>query len=60
MICGKTCSLTRRGRSIGPADLEYLTTAYARPSTVEPVVEVVDAVATATRGIQYRDSLRNG
>jgi hypothetical protein len=42
-------------------DLEYLTTVYAGFSfTVEPVLDVMDAVAAETRGIEYRDSLRNG
>jgi hypothetical protein len=59
VIRGRTCSLTRRGRSTGPR-LEYLTTAYARSFTVEPLVDVVGAVAPETRGTQYRDSLRNG
>jgi hypothetical protein len=44
-----------------PADLEYLTTVYAGFSfTVEPVLDVMDAVAAETRGIEYRDSLREG
>ena len=44
-----------------PSDLEYLTTVYAAFSfTVEPVMDVMDAVAAETRGIEYRDSLRNG
>ncbi|WP_244277075.1 DUF3303 domain-containing protein [Geodermatophilus obscurus] len=44
-----------------PADLEYLTTVYAAFSfTVEPVMDVMDAVAAETRGIEYRDSLRTG
>ena len=44
-----------------PADLEYLTTVYAGFSfTVEPVMDVMDAVAAETRGIEYRDSLRRG
>ncbi len=44
-----------------PADLEYLTTVYAGFSfTVEPVLDVMDAVAAETRGIEYRESLREG
>ena len=44
-----------------PADLQYLTTVYAGFSfTVEPVMDVMDAVAAETRGIEYRNSLRNG
>ena len=43
-----------------PADLEYLTTVYAAFSfTVEPVMDVMDAVAAETRGIEYRDSLQS-
>jgi len=43
-----------------PADLEYLTTVYAVFSfTVEPVMNVMDAVAAQTRGVEYRDSLRS-
>ena len=41
-----------------PADLQYLTTVYAPFSfTVEPVLDVMDAVAAETRGIEWRDSL---
>ena len=44
-----------------PADLEYLTTVYAPFSfTVEPVMNVMDAVAAQTRGVEYRDSLQSG
>ena len=43
-----------------PADLQYLTTVYAVFSfTVEPVMNVMDAVAAQTRGVEYRDSLRS-
>ncbi|MGY1680667.1 DUF3303 domain-containing protein [Geodermatophilus sp. SYSU D01176] len=43
-----------------PADLEYLTTVYAPFSfTVEPVMNVMDAVAAQTRGVEYRDSLQS-
>src|SRR5919112_1689119 len=42
-----------------PADLQYLTTVYAPFSfTVEPVLDVMDAVAAETRGIEWRGSLR--
>ena len=44
-----------------PADLQYLCTAFAVFSfTVEPVLDVMDAVAAETRGIEYRESLREG
>ncbi|SDC76908.1 Protein of unknown function [Geodermatophilus telluris] len=40
-----------------PADLQYLTTVFAAFTfTVEPVMDVVDAVAAEMRGIQYRDA----
>jgi hypothetical protein len=43
-----------------PADLHYLTTVYAPFSfTVEPVLDVMDAVAAETRGIEWRDALRS-
>ena len=41
------------------ADLEYLTTVYAAFSfTVEPVLDVMDAVAAETRAIEWRDHLQ--
>lgn len=41
------------------ADLEYLTTVYASFSfTVEPVLDVMDAVAAETRAIEWRDQLQ--
>jgi hypothetical protein len=41
-----------------PADLQFLTTVYALFSfTVEPVLDVMDAVAAETRGNEWRDSL---
>ena len=41
-----------------PADLQYLTTAYAPFSfTVEPVMDVMDAVAAESRAIEWRDGL---
>jgi len=44
-----------------PADLQYLSTVFAAFSfTVEPVMNVMDAVAAETRGIEYRDSLQTG
>ncbi len=44
-----------------PSDLEYLTTVYAIFSfTIEPVMNVMDAVAAQTRGVEYRDSLQSG
>ncbi len=43
-----------------PADLQYLTTVYAPFSfTVDPVMDVADAVAAETRGIEWRDALRS-
>ena len=43
-----------------PADLQYLTTVYAGFAfTVEPVLDVMDAVAAEQRGIQWRDALRS-
>jgi hypothetical protein len=40
------------------ADLQYLCTAFAIFSfTVEPVLDVMDAVAAESRGIEWRDSL---
>ncbi|MGY1834342.1 DUF3303 domain-containing protein [Blastococcus sp. SYSU DS0510] len=42
-----------------PADLQYLTTAFASFSfTVEPVMDVMHAVAAESRGIEWRDALR--
>ena len=42
-----------------PADLQYLTTVYAGFSfTVEPVLDVMDAVAAETRAIEWRDHLQ--
>ena len=50
-----------QARPVDLPDLEYLTTVYAGFSfTVEPVMDVMDAVAAETRGIEYRDSLRKG
>ena len=44
-----------------PADVEYLCTVYAAFAfTVEPVLNVMDAVAAQTRGVEYRDSLQSG
>ena len=44
-----------------PADVEYLATVYASFSfTVEPVLNMMDAVAAQTRGVEYRDSLQRG
>ena len=44
-----------------PADVGYLATVYASFSfTVEPVLNVMDAVAAQTRGVEYRDSLQTG
>ncbi|MGY1592290.1 DUF3303 domain-containing protein [Geodermatophilus sp. SYSU D00965] len=43
-----------------PADLQYLTTVYAGFAfTVEPVLDVMDAVAAENRAIQWRDALPN-
>lgn len=42
-----------------PADLHYLATAFAVFSfTVEPVMDVMDAVAAESRAIDWRDGLR--
>ena len=39
-------------------DLQFLTTVFAAFSfTVEPVMDVMDAVAAENRGIEWRDSL---
>ena len=41
--------------------MEYLATVYASFSfAVEPVLNVMDAVAAQTRGVEYRDSLQSG
>lgn len=41
-----------------PADLQYLRTVFAAFAfTVEPVLDVADAVAAETRGIDWRDAL---
>ncbi|RFU21136.1 DUF3303 domain-containing protein [Geodermatophilus marinus] len=41
-----------------PADLQYLTTIYAAfTCTVEPVLDVMDAVAAENRGVEWRDAL---
>src|SRR3954454_8150110 len=41
-----------------PGDLQYLCTVFAAFSfTVEPVLDVMDAVAAENRGIDWRDSL---
>ncbi len=43
-----------------PANLQFLTTVYAPfPFTVDPVMDVADAVAAETRGIEWRDTLRS-
>ncbi|MGY1810155.1 DUF3303 domain-containing protein [Blastococcus sp. SYSU D00669] len=40
------------------ADLHHVTTVFAPFSfTVEPVLDVMDAVAAQSRGIEYRDAL---
>jgi hypothetical protein len=44
-----------------PADLHYLTTVYAPFAfTVEPVLDVMDAVAAENRAIEWRDGLSGG
>lgn len=41
-----------------PADIQYLCTVFAAFSfTVEPVLDVMDAVDAENRGIEWRDSL---
>jgi len=42
-------------------DLQYLCTVYAAFAfTVEPVLDVMDAVTAENRGIEWRDSLATG
>ena len=42
------------------ADLQYLTSAFAAFSfTVEPVMNVMDAVAAESRAIEWRDGMRS-
>ena len=43
-----------------PAALQFLTTAFAAFSfTVEPVMDVMDAVAAESRAIEWRDGMRS-